>query len=45
MYNFRIKNYGNGTAQLTYFHNPIRTKTDDIFFENAINDGFYDESY
>lgn len=43
MYNFRIKNYGNGTAQLTYFHNPIRTKSDDIFYENNIDEGFYDE--
>ena len=28
MYNFRLKSYGNGTAQLTYFHNPIRLKDD-----------------
>lgn len=28
MYNFRLKNYKNGTVQLTYYHVPIRTKED-----------------
>ncbi len=28
MFNFRLKSYGNGTAQLTYFHNPILMKED-----------------
>ncbi len=30
MYNFRLKSYGNGTAQLTYFHKPIRLKEDNF---------------
>lgn len=28
MYNWKLKSYGNGTVQLTYYHNPIQTKED-----------------
>jgi len=28
MFNFRLKSFGNGTAQLSYYHNPILTKDD-----------------
>ncbi|MBQ7776412.1 MAG: hypothetical protein IJ379_10890 [Lachnospiraceae bacterium] len=35
MYNFRLKSYGNGTAQLTYFHKPIRMKEDNYKIKPA----------
>ena len=28
MYNWKLKSYGNGTVQLTYYHKPIQTKED-----------------
>lgn len=28
MYNYRLKSYGNGTAQLSYYHHPIMSKED-----------------
>lgn len=28
MYNFKLKSYGNGTAQMTYYHKPIQLKED-----------------
>ncbi len=51
-YSFRLKEFGNGTLQLTYYHNAIRTKDDlwkpyDYFDipnednENDEDDGFY----
>lgn len=46
MYNFRLKSYGNGTAQLTYFHKPIVTKEDTYKRMPATNlDFMTDEGY
>lgn len=42
-YNFRLKEYGNGTLQLTFYHNEIYTK-DDLWQPYNLPDVPFDES-
>ena len=44
MYNMRLKEYNNGTLQLTFYSNPIKTKKDKYTTNGDYSgDNFWDE--